>query len=333
MATFNGEKFLRAQLDSLARQTRLPHELVVTDDGSSDRTVTIIAEFQKASPFPVRFSSNPSRLGYADNFLRAASQCSGELIAFSDQDDVWHPHKLARCSGEFVSSQVQLVAHATTEVDSDLNVLGYAPAVTRAFCIRRGAESRRLPWSVGCAVIVRREVIQELLRRWPPDHSEKAKRLGYTPLGHDNAAFFVANGMGEIRFIPDRLIQHRVHGANVTNSAPRIWDKLKYSAAVGRDAYQKQSRSMRTAAIALRRMSATKGDAQVAHVLERTAASLMRVAVAARVRARIYSEQDYMKRLLLIGKARGRGLYAPQLGKNGYRSVLKDLAASFIITR
>jgi glycosyltransferase involved in cell wall biosynthesis len=82
MATFNGEKFLRDQLNSLSRQTHLPDELVVTDDCSTDQTVTVLKKFQSEAPFVVRLSVNEHRLGYAENFLRAASQCMGDLIAF-----------------------------------------------------------------------------------------------------------------------------------------------------------------------------------------------------------------------------------------------------------
>src|SRR5664280_13480 len=96
MATYNGERFIREQLDSLARQTYLPCELIVSDDGSTDRTLEIVEDFAKSAPFSVRAYRNEQNLGYADNFLKAASLCDGEWIAFCDQDDVWFDNKLAR---------------------------------------------------------------------------------------------------------------------------------------------------------------------------------------------------------------------------------------------
>ena len=96
MATFNGELYIRQQLNSLAEQILLPYELVACDDGSSDNTVSILEEFQKEAPFPVTIHPNPSRLGFADNFLDAASKCTADWIAFSDQDDLWHSWKLSR---------------------------------------------------------------------------------------------------------------------------------------------------------------------------------------------------------------------------------------------
>lgn len=86
MATFNGERFIREQLNSLSRQTLLPYELVVCHDGSADCTLDLIAEHAKTAPFPVRLHHNDERLGYRNNFLKAASLCTGELIAFCDQD-------------------------------------------------------------------------------------------------------------------------------------------------------------------------------------------------------------------------------------------------------
>ena len=101
MATYNGERFLGEQLDSLAAQTRLPDELVVTDDGSSDGTTAILEDFALRAPFTVRIERNPANLGYARNFEKAARLCSGDIVFFCDQDDVWLPEKVARVTEEF----------------------------------------------------------------------------------------------------------------------------------------------------------------------------------------------------------------------------------------
>jgi glycosyltransferase involved in cell wall biosynthesis len=84
LATFNGDKFLRRQLVSLAEQTLMPAELVVTDDGSRDDTLAILEKFSKTAPFPVHVHHNEERLGYranrygTRNFTRAAtpSECA-----------------------------------------------------------------------------------------------------------------------------------------------------------------------------------------------------------------------------------------------------------------
>lgn len=96
MATYNGGKYLQEQLDSLLNQTRLPDELVITDDCSTDDTLEIIKAIQKETPFRIILIENKARLGFVQNFSKAISLCSGDLIFMSDQDDVWLPSKIER---------------------------------------------------------------------------------------------------------------------------------------------------------------------------------------------------------------------------------------------
>src|SRR4029079_17285220 len=92
----NGARFLPEQLRSIAAQTRPPDELIVCDDRSTDETAQVIEAFAATAPFPVRLVRNEERLGSTRNFERAVSLCDGSLIALADQDDSWHPEKLAR---------------------------------------------------------------------------------------------------------------------------------------------------------------------------------------------------------------------------------------------
>jgi glycosyltransferase involved in cell wall biosynthesis len=95
MTTYNGERFLDGQLRSLSEPTLAPAELVVCDDGSTDQTVDILKRWAQRLPFPLRFFQNEQRLGSRRNFLKAASLCVSDYIAFCDQDDVWSKNKLA----------------------------------------------------------------------------------------------------------------------------------------------------------------------------------------------------------------------------------------------
>ena len=88
--------FLGEQLRSLADQERLPDELVVCDDGSTDETIDMLRQFADESPFETRLEIHPKNLGASGNFARAVSLCRGEAIALCDQDDVWLPNKLQR---------------------------------------------------------------------------------------------------------------------------------------------------------------------------------------------------------------------------------------------
>jgi glycosyltransferase involved in cell wall biosynthesis len=101
MCTYNGARFLTEQLESLATQTRLPHELVICDDRSTDGSFELIRAFAQRAPFPVRAEMNQANLGTTKNFEKAVSLCQGEIIALADQDDVWKPQKLAVVTSAF----------------------------------------------------------------------------------------------------------------------------------------------------------------------------------------------------------------------------------------
>jgi glycosyltransferase involved in cell wall biosynthesis len=110
LCTYNGERFLPQQLESIAQQTRLPDELIVCDDRSTDRTVSLLREFAASAPYPVSIYENEHNLGSAANFERAIRLCGGNLIALSDQDDIWYPIRLERSEQEFtVHPQAGLV--------------------------------------------------------------------------------------------------------------------------------------------------------------------------------------------------------------------------------
>jgi len=94
LCTFNGERYLREQLDSIERQTLLPYELVACDDGSTDNTMSILHDFARRAQFPVRVIQNEQRRGVSGNFAKAVSECRGDYYAPCDQDDIWLPERL-----------------------------------------------------------------------------------------------------------------------------------------------------------------------------------------------------------------------------------------------
>lgn len=94
MPTYNGEKYLREQLDSIYAQTRVPDEVIVVDDCSTDGTVEILEEYHKR--YGLKYYINEHNLGYNKNFEKAISLCSGDYICLSDQDDVWLREKIEK---------------------------------------------------------------------------------------------------------------------------------------------------------------------------------------------------------------------------------------------
>ena len=104
MTTRNGATYLPAQLQSIANQLRLPDELIVCDDASSDATTEITRTFTESLPFAVRLYANQTRLGALKNYEQALGHCSADVIVLCDQDDWWRPDKLVRIEKTFSAS-------------------------------------------------------------------------------------------------------------------------------------------------------------------------------------------------------------------------------------
>lgn len=96
MITYNGEKYLREQLDSILNQTYSDFELIICDDCSKDMTVSILQEYTRKDS-RIKLYINEENLGFKKNFEKAILLCNGEYIALSDQDDIWINNKLELC--------------------------------------------------------------------------------------------------------------------------------------------------------------------------------------------------------------------------------------------
>ena len=94
MATYNGERFLREQLESLYSQTMPPYEVFVSDDHSTDETHKILEEFNKTHGLKYVVNENP--LGVNKNFEQAIRSCTGDYIIICDQDDLWFSDKIQK---------------------------------------------------------------------------------------------------------------------------------------------------------------------------------------------------------------------------------------------
>ena len=102
MATYNGEKYITEQLDSIRNQTLPPDEVIICDDCSSDNTRTIINEYiSKYKLTGWQLYSNEKNIGFFDNFFKALRLSTGDVIYLSDQDDVWDKYKLRTFTIQF----------------------------------------------------------------------------------------------------------------------------------------------------------------------------------------------------------------------------------------
>jgi len=93
MCTYNGERFIKEQLDSILNQSYKNLEIIITDDKSTDKTIDIIKKYQLADD-RIKLYQNEKNLGFVKNFEKAISLCSGNYIALSDQDDIWKNNKI-----------------------------------------------------------------------------------------------------------------------------------------------------------------------------------------------------------------------------------------------
>lgn len=211
MATYNGERYLPEQLESIAAQTLPPAELVVCDDGSTDGTLGVLRQFAERAPFPVRVSRNATPLGFGDNFLRAASLCQSPWVAFCDQDDVWLPRKLAAVVAAAQADGVVLVAHS-----ADLVGEGLAPTGRRlpdlADHTAGPLESRPVGFLWGFTLAFDRSLLDGApLERRPVDVTEPGRRQS-----HDQVVPLLANALGSTVHLSDTLALYRRHGGAAT---------------------------------------------------------------------------------------------------------------------
>ncbi len=209
MCTFNGQRFLKQQLQSLLDQERQPDELVVCDDDSTDKTVQILEAFRRCSPFPLSLHRNSRRLGYAKNFSKAISLCTGDVIFPCDQDDVWRGAKISAMSTVFErDAQVGLVACDSELVGDRLQPLGRTHAHSHRFttAFRHAVEQGR-----AFETFVRIRII--------PGHAMALRSIHRgvvlpVPAGwmHDQWMAVVVAALSRIVLLPNAWVCYRQHG-------------------------------------------------------------------------------------------------------------------------
>jgi hypothetical protein len=218
LCTYNGAAYLPEQLASLAAQRRRPDELVVRDDASSDETPAIVEAFAARAPFPVRFARNAARLGSTRNFDGAIAACVGDLIALSDQDDVWRPDKLRVLERRFQEDpRVGLVFSDADLIDAASNPLGarlWARGFDRGrqrFWRNRGALTALVPGRIVTgATMAFRSAFRPLILPTPE---------GIAPMIHDGWIALAIAAVAGVAFVEEPLVAYRLH-ANQQIGAP-----------------------------------------------------------------------------------------------------------------
>ena len=122
LCAYNGEAFLFQQLESISRQTVLPDELIVCDDGSVDSTLDILNRFKATAPFDVQIIQNPTKLGVNQNFSQAILRCTKDIVFICDQDDVWDPDRIEKTLFRFEEDDSRMVVCAPSRYIDGNNV-------------------------------------------------------------------------------------------------------------------------------------------------------------------------------------------------------------------
>ena len=224
MATYNGERFLREQLDSLLAQTITDFEVVVCDDCSKDSTVAILEEYaKKDSRF--RIYRNEHNLGFKKNFEQAIMRCKGDYIALCDQDDIWYPNHLellldnigdcVLCCGN--SDIVDKDNVYLNKRMSDTDGVHFIPEDKHKLLYRLFFAGN--PFQ-GASMLLKAEFAKKCVPI--PDN------VSY----HDAWICACACTLGKVSYLFTSLTRYRQHGDNVTNTSPRqhggmnFWQKL-----------------------------------------------------------------------------------------------------------
>lgn len=329
MATYNGAQFLGEQLDSIAAQTVLPAELVISDDASTDETLEIARGFAERAPFPVHVHSNERQLGYVRNFREAASHCRSDLIAFCDQDDWWLPQRLERCIAHFADPELQLLYHNAWVVDESRRRTGHLYDVEVE---RRALSLEPLgPWnfSFGLVQMFRGELRQfDDLWDQSVNHTWTADEI----LPHDLWYFFLAQALGRVDFLDEKLLEYRQHESNAfgaTTVRPMVETRLLARVEHWGRQDLRFAKAAESRAHILREIAARSTD-RAPRLLD-IAARYALLGKRNRRRFRTYSADSAAARLASLARSWARGDYRDWPWGFDRRSVIRDLWSGVLL--
>ena len=209
LCTYNGEAYLREQLDSIVNQSYSPIEIIAVDDCSSDNTLSILKEYAANYSF-IKVFVNPENLGYIRNFEKALQLCSGKFIALSDQDDIWDLYKIEK-QVKAIGYHI-LVYHDSEFVDQNGQLLN--KKMSDIMNLYRGDQPESFLFFnciSGHSVLMKKELRDELLP-FPNAYF------------HDWWMGYVATNLGSIDCIDEPLVKYRQHNKADTNILKRKRD-------------------------------------------------------------------------------------------------------------
>lgn len=316
ICTFNGERYLREQLNSILEQTIQPEEVIICDDISTDSSIDILEEFRLISPFKVEIIKNAKNLGSTDNFAQAIERCSGDIIFLADQDDVWFPHKIESMVKVFKKSpEVGMVFSDAIVTDEHLNP--YPKTLWHYFefdqhvrnLVQQGQLWTILGWNsyVTGATMAFRSNIRKNLNPFPQ---------GWV---HDEWITFVSDLVSRIEIVPEPLMYYRRHSAQ--QIGVKIHERsllVKLRLAIFPDGhYRKCDFRVQRIGSVVKHIREIKGDLRNSRILPELEDRLEHW------QNRLSLSTSIFKRIRIINEEFFRGRYKKYSGSNSM--VVKDL--------
>lgn len=207
MATYNGEKYLKEQLDSILNQTHSNFVLHISDDKSTDSTRTILSDYAKKDK-RVKLYFQEKNLGYIKNFEFLLSNATADYLMLSDQDDVWMNHKVEYSLNKLKREKLDLVITDLFIVDKELNNINtsYFQFAHLRFKsqLHLGNYLLRNP-AVGCTMMLGKSLLKRIL---------PFPELKHPYYVHDWYIYIMAEAYGKVGYLETPLIQYRQHGNN-----------------------------------------------------------------------------------------------------------------------
>ena len=200
MATYNGEKYIKEQISSILKNLLKDDELIISDDGSTDKTISIINSFQDDR---IKILNGPQK-GVKQNFANALKHTKGSIIFLSVQDDIWLDNKISKVLEVFDKTNCSCVVHDCVVVNDDLNKILYNSFFQhrKSSCgiIRNIYKNRYL----GCCMAFNLNMKEKILPI--PQNIEM----------HDQWIGLLCEKYGKSIFLKEVLIKYRRHNNNVS---------------------------------------------------------------------------------------------------------------------
>lgn len=212
MTSYNGEKYIKEQLESIRNQTLQPDEVTIYDDGSRDNTIKIVEDYIKEFSLDNwTMIQNPENLGWRKNFIQGFQKATGDIIFSADQDDIWEPCKIERMS-EILDghSEIEIVAcNIAPFCDGISSDRAEAPYYTANYgmgtLVQVAFDHMWLePRRQGCCMAFRKEIMDPVMKIW------------FDTCAHDLALWAYGVARGSLYILNEKLIQFRRHIGNNT---------------------------------------------------------------------------------------------------------------------